>query len=387
MAQLAAVRVHSDAAGKCSRVALHPTSHLLLHEHRALEHVWGFAHVRMGEYHRVVTLADVEDVVGRGKPKLACVVLELPQRENGGATPSWTDLVAISALCKKHGIAVHMDGARLWECQPAIGKSLETICALFDSVYVSFYKGLNGLCGAMLLGKRTFVEQARIWQRRLGGNLYTVAPLEVSCKFQFRSLLPTFPSRVARMRQVVTAVSQRLAARGAHMWFDPPVPQSSMVHVYLPGPRSVLERVFAELELQMGIVLCRRLRDVPQYKLQPTEDFVDAAPPDALPREVQPDAITVMTGGTGTGGGPMDKYRRGADGSVMYDATTRSSSSGMARARARKKKMERERNRRRRARKAQGRDAGVYSKLQPGPPQDHGSGRPRHRLGHEEEDQ
>jgi len=40
--------------------------------------------------------------------------------------------------------------------------------------------------------------------------------------------------------------------------------------------------VFAELELQMGIVLCRRLRDVPQYKLQPTEDFVDVAPDDAL---------------------------------------------------------------------------------------------------------
>ena len=50
---------------------------------------------------------------------------------------------------------------------------LEEICAGFDSVYVSFYKGVGALAGAMLLGDAGFVAEAALWQRRMGGTLYT----------------------------------------------------------------------------------------------------------------------------------------------------------------------------------------------------------------------
>ena len=66
-------------------------------------------------------------------------------------------------------------GARLWEATPAYAPhSRAEICALFDSVYVSAYKGLGGLSGALLVGKASFTAQARVWLRRFGGNLYTL---------------------------------------------------------------------------------------------------------------------------------------------------------------------------------------------------------------------
>ena len=69
--------------------------------------------------------------------------------------------------------AYGMDGARLWEASAAYGCPLADLCALFDSIYVSFYKGLGGLSGAMLMGTTEFISKARIWSRRFGDSLYT----------------------------------------------------------------------------------------------------------------------------------------------------------------------------------------------------------------------
>jgi len=58
-------------------------------------------------------------------------------------------------LADEFGVALHLDGARLWEIAPfyaAEGHSVSEVCGLFDTVYVSFYKGLGALGGAMLLG-------------------------------------------------------------------------------------------------------------------------------------------------------------------------------------------------------------------------------------------
>jgi threonine aldolase len=52
---------------------------------------------------------------------------------------------------------------RLWEASAGYEQSVSEICALFDSVYVSYYKGLGGLTGAMLLGKFPFIADSREW--------------------------------------------------------------------------------------------------------------------------------------------------------------------------------------------------------------------------------
>jgi len=97
--------------------------------------------------------------------------------------------------------------------------------------------------------------------------VFTLAPMHTSCQFQFRQQLNTFSARVARMREIAKAISRRLIARGAPMWFDPPVPQSSLIHLYLPGSRQVLEGVSKVLRDKLGIILWSKLRVVPLYKV------------------------------------------------------------------------------------------------------------------------
>ena len=93
------------------------------------------------------------------KTGLASLLIELPAREIGGQLPTWEELVELSELCRNQSIRLHLDGARVWQAAPAYGRSLFEIAALFDSVYVSFYKDVGALPGAMLLGSRDFIDE------------------------------------------------------------------------------------------------------------------------------------------------------------------------------------------------------------------------------------
>ncbi|MEH6634563.1 MAG: beta-eliminating lyase-related protein [Halioglobus sp.] len=188
MAQCIALRVWADLAGSRS-VGFHASSHLELHEHNAYETLYGLNSVLLGAPDRVVTLADLESV----DSKLAAVLLELPMREIGGQLPNWQQLSAQSQWAREQGIALHMDGARLWQCPAYYGRDMAEIAALFDSVYVSFYKDIGGIAGSVLAGSADFIASARIWIRRAGGNLYALYPYVLSARAGMERNLAAMP--------------------------------------------------------------------------------------------------------------------------------------------------------------------------------------------------
>ena len=134
------------------------------------------------------------------------------------------------------GIPLHMDGARLWECGPFYkDHSYAEIAGLFDSVYVSFYKGLGGITGSILAGTGDFIKEARIWQRRYGGNLYRMWPYVLSARAGLRKHLPRMPLYVAKAGEVASALS---SIQGVQV--NPNPPHTNMMHVFLPGDRQRL---------------------------------------------------------------------------------------------------------------------------------------------------
>jgi threonine aldolase len=147
MAQVTALRLACSDRGDAP-AALHPTSHILHHERSNYQMPGHFVALQVGDRDRPWSAADLEAVPDR----LGAVGLEIPLREIGGQVTSWEELEAIKAHCKARGAHLHMDGARLWEAQAGYGRSAAEIAAGFDSVYVSLYKGIGGLGGAMLAG-------------------------------------------------------------------------------------------------------------------------------------------------------------------------------------------------------------------------------------------
>ena len=354
-AQQAALYAHlqpggSETASSCKRpvVLLHGTSHLVFldclrdaetqlnsFEQNARCSLSDFDVVPFSrgslldaeDFRRLPKCEDVERALRVGRHargrRPAVVILELPQRMNGGSAISLEELRRISALCREvcgcrnntstnvagsvalmsgsfdvgepippcgrisasqRSVKLHCDGARLWEVQPHYGVSFPELAGLFDSIYISFYKGVGALAGAMLIGENTTVAAARKWQKRNGGDLFTRGPLSLSCEIQFRravlgesigrlrALMP-FRERYYRLKRHVLIV-QRLVADfdREHLQpilkFDPPEVQSCMVHCYLQGELKFLERCHEITQKRAGTRLWNRLRG-PGHRILP----------------------------------------------------------------------------------------------------------------------
>lgn len=259
MAQQIALRIWADRRG-VRTVAFHPTSHLELHEQRAYAFLHGLRARLVGERQRLITRADLDAVA----EPVAALLLELPQREIGGQLPAWDDLADQVAWARAQGVALHLDGARLWETQPFYRRPYAEICAPFDSVYVSFYKILGGIAGAALAGPADFVAEARVWARRHGGNLVTQHPLLLSARAGLRERLPRIPAYVARAATLARALSEVAGVR-----VIPQEPPTNMMHVVLPGDPERLSDASAEVARDERVCLFTRARptDVPGHAL------------------------------------------------------------------------------------------------------------------------
>ena len=222
LAQQAALRIWAERAG-INHVAMHPTAHLELHEQRGYSHLYGLKATLVGPIDRPMLADHLAEV----PEQVAAVLIELPTREAGGLLPSWDELEAIKKAGRDREARLHLDGARLWECGPAYERSYAEICDGFDSVYVSFYKGIGALPGAMLLGPEDFVAEAAVWQRRSGGNLYTLTPNVASAAMQFEERLARMPELLERARVAAEVLA---AIDGISVKPDPP--QVNMFHVF-----------------------------------------------------------------------------------------------------------------------------------------------------------
>jgi len=223
MIQQAALRIHADR--RSSRVvAFHPTCHLELHEDKAYQRLHGLVGLTVGDSRELIKLSDLEGIGG----PIGALLLELPQREIGGRLPPWDDLVAQVNWAHDHDAAAHMDGARLWECTEFYGRPYSEIAALFDSVYVSFYKGMGGTAGGILLGDEEFIAEAREWRHRHGGTLFNLWPYAASALAGLRIRLPLMPTYYERAQAVAAALHE---IDGVEI--TPYPPQTPMMHIYL----------------------------------------------------------------------------------------------------------------------------------------------------------
>lgn len=257
MAQQIALRIWSERKG-CRTVAFHPTCHLEIHEEKAYRVLHGLTGRLVGNARQVITLDDLKGI----REPLAALLLELPLREIGGQLPAWDDLAAQSGWARERNIAMHMDGARLWESGPYYGRPYAEIAALFDTVYVSFYKGVGGISGAALAGPADFIGEARVWQRRHGGNLMHLYPYVISAREGLRLRLLRFPGYHERALRVARALS---AVPGVVV--KPHPPQTNMMHVYLRGQPERLKAAALDIAREEKVALFSWLMptDLPEY--------------------------------------------------------------------------------------------------------------------------
>jgi threonine aldolase len=234
MAQQIALRILCERSG-CFAVGFHPQCHLDVHEERGYAHLHGLQARPIGNRDHLIERADLDSV----NEPLGALLLELPQRDLGGQLPAWRALRAQVAWARANGVALHLDGARFWQCGPFYRRSPSEIAALFDTVYVSLYKDLGALGGCILAGAEDVIAEARIWRVRHGGRLSTYEPIVLSAERGLEELLPQMPSFVRKAKDIGVALA---TIDGIDVVPDPP--QVAMLHVFVRGE---LERLRDEL--------------------------------------------------------------------------------------------------------------------------------------------
>ncbi|MEV6045954.1 threonine aldolase family protein [Streptomyces xanthochromogenes] len=253
MAQQAALRCWAARTGDAT-VALHPLAHPEVHERQAFGQLSGLRTVHPTAEPRLPTADEVRDF----EEPFGTLMLELPLRDAGYVLPSWDELVDVVEAARERDAVVHFDGARLWETTAHFGRPLREVAGLADSVYVSFYKTLGGLSGAVLVGPESLVAQARTWRHRYGGRLFQQFPAALSGLLGLRRELPELPSYVAHARVVAKAIHEGLAAAGVP-WFrvHPEPPHTHQFQVWLPYDAEVLDAASLR-QAETGTCLFRR---------------------------------------------------------------------------------------------------------------------------------
>lgn len=184
MANGIAAAVHCRAGDE---IIAHESSHILNYEGGSAAALAG-AMIRSvsgarGLYDRTALIQAIRPANRYDLPKSRLVVIEQTANLGGGTVWPLTQIAEVVAEARQHGLATHMDGARLINAAVASGVEPSSYAKLFDTVYLDFTKGLGAPVGAVLAGKKDYIEQAWRWKQRLGGSMRQAGVLAAACLY------------------------------------------------------------------------------------------------------------------------------------------------------------------------------------------------------------
>ncbi|KAA5544478.1 aminotransferase class I/II-fold pyridoxal phosphate-dependent enzyme [Roseiconus nitratireducens] len=104
-------------------------------------------------------------------PRTGLLCIENTHNRWGGRVQRQDDVVASCQWARRHRLATHLDGARLWNAAVASGTTVEQLAAPFDSVSVCFSKGLGAPVGSAIAGSADFIREARRGRKLFGGAM------------------------------------------------------------------------------------------------------------------------------------------------------------------------------------------------------------------------
>jgi threonine aldolase len=137
-------------------------------------------------------------------------------------------LAQARALCDRRGLALHLDGARMFNAAVALGVAPRDVTAHFDSVSVCLSKGLGAPVGSVLLGTRELIETAKRWRKVVGGGMRQAGMLAAAAAYALDhhvARLADDHARAARIAQGLEGIEGvRVVAQHTNMVFiDVPV--------------------------------------------------------------------------------------------------------------------------------------------------------------------
>ncbi len=169
-------------AGNDRRVLVQAESHLYNDSGDCAEVLSGLTLIPLAPEEDGFTAGQVEGALERAasakvEARIGVISIETPVRRRDHAMFDVDEMKRICALARRHGIRLHLDGARLFNLPHHSGRTVEDFTALFDTVYVSLWKCFNAASGAILAGSRSHIDGLYQVRRTFGGSLPQAWPV------------------------------------------------------------------------------------------------------------------------------------------------------------------------------------------------------------------
>jgi len=192
-------------------------------------------------------------------PRTRLVWVEQTSNLGGGSVWPLARIEAVTAVARRHGLATHLDGARLMNAVVASGVSARDYAAPFDSAWIDFTKGLGAPVGAALAGSRAFIEEAWRLKQQMGGAMRQAGIIAAGGVYALRHHVKRLADDHGNARRLAEGLA---ALPGVSL--DPSTVETNIVFFELTGALTaavVVERLLAH-GIRMGALGPRTIRAV-----------------------------------------------------------------------------------------------------------------------------
>lgn len=204
-----AVKLHTRPG---TEVIVEARSHLYNYELAAMATLSGVLPRVVPTAEGLLEAASVAAALHVGAPyyvaPTSLIALENTHNMAGGRLLPLEAQQEIGALARRHGIPVHLDGARLYNAAAATGLSLARLCEGVDTVMLCLSKGLGAPIGSLLCGPASLIAEARVWRKRLGGGMRQVGVLAAAGLVALEESPPRLLEDHAHARQLASALAE-----------------------------------------------------------------------------------------------------------------------------------------------------------------------------------
>jgi threonine aldolase len=172
----------------------------------------------------------------RHAPRSRLLEVENTTNVGGGAVWPLHQIEAVTGVAREHGLACHMDGARLMNAVVASGTSAADYAAPFDSLWIDFSKGLGAPVGAVLAGSRDFIHEAWRVKQQIGGAMRQAGIIAAACVYALDHHVERLAEDHANARHLAEGLAD-IPGVG----IDPTTVETNIVWFDAPGPMSAAD--------------------------------------------------------------------------------------------------------------------------------------------------
>ena len=171
------------------------------------------------------------------------IAIENTHNFGGGTIQPIEEIARVRSESIKHGIALHLDGARIWNAHVESGVSFLEYGKHFDTISVCLSKGLGAPVGSLVISNKAKIASARIWRKRFGGGMRQIGILAAAGHFALDHNIERLKDDHIRARSIATA-----AHAIAPSAVNPQEVDTNIVVIDLTGSSKSAAEVNAELK-------------------------------------------------------------------------------------------------------------------------------------------